>query len=96
MGVLLTFAENGVDHSSASLAILDHLRCKDEVTAEGDTLIDEMNFLVVEDHDFQRDSLVVMLQRLNPKGIYSAKDGERYKPTNGGTAMMRDASGIVS
>jgi two-component system capsular synthesis sensor histidine kinase RcsC len=31
--------------------------------------------LVVEDHDFQRDALVAMLRRLNPKGIYSARDG---------------------
>lgn len=37
----------------------------------------ELNFLVVEDHDFQRDTLVELLRTLNAQHVYSASDGQK-------------------
>ncbi|MGZ5177995.1 MAG: EAL domain-containing response regulator, partial [Burkholderiales bacterium] len=37
----------------------------------------ELNFLVVEDHDFQRDTLIELLRALNARNVYSANDGQK-------------------
>ena len=39
-------------------------------------MIGDLNLLVVEDHDFQREMLVAMLLRLKPRHVYSAGDGQ--------------------
>jgi EAL domain-containing protein (putative c-di-GMP-specific phosphodiesterase class I) len=39
--------------------------------------IPELSFLVVEDNEFQRETLVEMLRRSKAKNIYSASDGQR-------------------
>ena len=40
-------------------------------------MIGDLNLLVVEDHDFQREMLVAMLLRLKPRQVYAASDGQR-------------------
>ena len=40
-------------------------------------MLRQLSVLVVEDHDFQREMLVAILQRLNAKEIHSAADGRR-------------------
>ena len=40
------------------------------------TVLRQLSVLVVEDHDFQREMIVAILQRLNAREIHSAADGQ--------------------